>query len=338
MLEKGQNWELFGYDMRQLGSHWVAAWRDLFWADDSPVRTRLDDVVQLRDEGSTVLYQAGQVTQAAPFDCEAILLPDDLILARSLQLPLSAEAYLDSALALEASANSPFSPEDTGYGWRLARRSESRLEVSLVIVSISTVMAFLGREYDVHQPQAQEIWARVNEGLVLVRGFGENKREGKYRKRLLRCGVGLGVCALLLLLVAGTSVVAKRAELLQMQEIAAVTGREAAAASAIRSTLALANETVSAVNSILALHPNPHLEIARLTALLDDDASIVQFAMNGNEIRLRGRAVDASSVMQVLTDEPAYGEVSAPQAIVKVGNTGLEQFSLNITLREGESG
>ncbi len=84
--------------------------------------------------------------------------------------------------------------------------------------------------------------------------------------------------------------------------------------------------------------PSPHLEIARLTALLEDDVSINQFQMSGRQIRLRGRAVDAASVMQKLTDEADYGEVSAPQAIVKVGNTGLEQFSLNINLRPGESG
>jgi hypothetical protein len=42
--------------------------------------------------------------------------------------------------------------------------------------------------------------------------------------------------------------------------------------------------------------------------------------------------------MQKLTNEPAYVEVTAPQAIVKVGNSGLEQFSLNINLGDGVSG
>jgi hypothetical protein len=114
--------------------------------------------------------------------------------------------------------------------------------------------------------------------------------------------------------------------------------RDAAQASRMRTSLALANETIDAANRIVGLYPNPHYEIARLTQLLDDDAHIVQFAMSGREIRLRGRAADAASVMQKLTDEPAYAEVTAPQAIVKVGNTGLEQFSLNINLNEGPPG
>ena len=51
MLEKGQNWELFGYDVRRLGRYWIAAWRDLLWAHDSPVRHRLDEVVTVHGAG-----------------------------------------------------------------------------------------------------------------------------------------------------------------------------------------------------------------------------------------------------------------------------------------------
>ena len=55
-----------------------------------------------------------------------------------------------------------------------------------------------------------------------------------------------------------------------------------------------------------------------------------------------GTPSEAAAVMQKLTDEPTYSEVLAPQAIVRVGNTGLEQFSLTITLADtpgdGESG
>ena len=338
MLETGQNWELFGYDMRQLGRHWLAAWHDLLWADDSPIRRRLDEVVQLRSASGSMLYQAGEVSAPAPFDCQAILLPDELVLAKRLRLPANAESYLDSAMALEASANSPFAAEDTGYGWRLVAQDESQLQVVLVIVSISNVMAYLARQYATHDPQAQEIWSQLDDGMVLVRGFGEKTRAGKYSRRLLRCGLGLAASALLILLMVAAGAGAKRAELLQVEAMAANIQTEAAHASRLRASLALANETISAVNTIVALYPNPHLEIARLTALLGDDVSISQFAMKGGEMRLRGRAADASAVMQKLTNEPTYGEVSAPQAIVRVGNTGLEQFSLNITLRQGVSG
>ena len=108
----------------------------------------------------------------------------------------------------------------------------------------------------------------------------------------------------------------------------------AADASRMRLSLGLANERIAEVNSIAAKHPNPHLEIGRLTHLLEDDESIEQFAMNGLEMDLRGRAADAASVMQRLTDQPDYVEVSAPRAFVRMKGTQIEQFYLNIRLRE----
>ncbi len=338
MLEAGQNWELFGYDMRQLGGHWLAAWRSLVWDDDSPLRKHLDEVVCLRGDGGPVLYQAGKVSAQASFECEAVLLPDALALSKPLRLPTAAEGDLEAVLALEVNANSPFSADDTAYGWHLVERDESQLQLVLVIVSMSAVMAYLGRQYDIHDVHAREVWAAADGAMVVLRGFGEHKREARYRKRLRRCGAMLAVTAVLVLLMAGVAAGAKRAELLQVETLAASVQNGAAQASRMRTSLALANQTIGAVNNVVGLYPNPHYEIARLTQLLDDDAHIVQFAMSGREIRLRGRAADAASVMQKLTDEPAYAEVTAPQAIVKVGNTGLEQFSLNINLNEGPPG
>lgn len=338
MLETGQNWELFGYDMRQLGKHWLAAWRGLLWAHDSPVRKRLDEVVRLRDEQGSALYQAGERCADAPCESEAVLLSDELVLSRSLHLPAVVESDLDSVLALEVNANSPFSADDTGHGWQLVDRDESHLHLVLVIVSMSSVMTYLGRQYDIHDPRAREIWAEVEGKMVLVRGFGEGARESRYRGRVQRCGAMVAASAVLLLLIAVVAAGAKRAEFSQMETLAASAQRDAAQASQMRSALARANKTISASNRIVELHPSPHFELARLTRLLEDDVYIVQFAMDGREIRLRGRAADAASVMQLLTDQPYYAEVTAPQAIVKVGNSGMEQFSLNITLADWVSG
>ena len=338
MLETAQNWELFGYDMRQLGKHWLAAWRSVFWADDSPVRKHLDDVVCLYSLNGSKLYQAGKPCSPAPFECEAILLPDDLALIRAVRMPLSVESDLELALTLEVNANSPFSADDTGYGWRVVSRNETHLQLALVIVSMSAVMGYLGRQYDIHDPQGREIWVDVNGDMVLVRGFGEYKREAKYTKRLRRCGVMIAICAVLVLVLAGVAAGFKRAQLLQLEALFSSTQREAAQASSMRESLARGNDVIGAANKVAALHPNPHYEIARLTKLLGDGAYILQFAMSGTEIRLRGRATDAATVMQKLTNEAAYTEVTAPQAIVKVGNAGLEQFSLNINLDSGASG
>jgi hypothetical protein len=193
----------------------------------------------------------------------------------------------------------------------------------------------MGREYDQHDPSAREVWADIDGAKVVIHGFGENLRKAKYRGRLLKAtSILLGI-ALLIIAMAALAAGTKRAELSRLEALAASTQREAAEASGLRSRVASASETVHQAAELISAHPNPHIEIARLTALLGDSVHIMQFSMNGREIRLRGRAEDASSVMKLLTGEPGYAEVTAPQAIVKVANSNLEQFSLNLTLAGG---
>jgi hypothetical protein len=334
MLEKGQNWELFGYDVRHLGRYWTAAWRDLLWAHDSPVRGRLDEVVTVDTGNGSTCYQAGAVCSGqADSACAAILLPDELVLSKQIAVPLQAESELDSMLELEVRASSPFGAGDTRWGWAVAKRDESGIRVSLAIVSASATMAFLGRQHDVHDSRVREVWAEVAGVMVVVQGFGEGLREQRYRRRLLQCAGLLAVIAALLLAMAGAAALFKSAELQGLERISAATAREAAEASRLKTLLAVANETIGAANEVVALYPNPHAEIARLTKLLGDETSINSFSMAGPEIRLRGRAADAALVMQQLTDEPAYSQVVAPQAISRVAE-GQEQFYLNIRVAE----
>ena len=44
---------------------------------------------------------------------------------------------------------------------------------------------------------------------------------------------------------------------------------------------------------------------------------------------------DAAGVMQALSAEPAYAEVTAPQAISRVGNSDEDQFYLDLRIAEG---
>jgi len=329
MLEKGQNWELFGYDMRHLGGYWTAAWRDLLWAHDSPVRVRLDEPVAVQTAAGTRWYQGGAPCEGATSsDCSAVLLPDELVLCKQIRVPLQAEAELDSLLALEVKASSPFSGADTRWGWSVVAREETGLRVALAIVSASATQAFLSREYPSSDSGDQEVWADVAGVMVVVQGFGEGLRERRYRRRLLQCAGLLAAIVLLLLAMAGAAAAFKGAELQRLEQAFAAATDKAAEASRLKALLALASETIGAANQVVTLYPNPHAELARLTHLLGDDTSISSFAMAGPDIRLRGKAGNAAQVMQLLTDEPGYRDVVAPQAISRVAD-GQEQFYLN---------
>ena len=196
MFESEQNWELFGYDMRNVGRHFVAAWRDFLWAFDSPIRTRLDEAVVVQSSEGEAVYQAGEACTAVNAECRAILLPDDLVLSRFLRLPMAVESDLDSVISLEVNANSPFSTDDTASGWRVVERGEEFIQVALVIVSRSAAMTYVGRQFDSHDPHAQEVWVECDGNMVVLEGFGEGMRADRYKRRLVRVPTILSLAAL----------------------------------------------------------------------------------------------------------------------------------------------
>lgn len=332
MFQSSQNWELFGYDMRQLGKHFLAAWRDLLWAYDSPIRAHLDEPVLLHSMQGERVFQAGLPSGVTNTKCNAILLDDDLALSRDLRLPLAVEPDLESVLALEVNANSPFSASDTGFGWVVTGRSETHIQLTIVIVSLSAVMTFISQQSGGHDAHAQEVWVDVTGHMVVVTGFGEGQREQLYRRRLSRVVAMVGAAAVILLLTVAVGAGFKKLEYDRLESVSAAAQRDAANATQMRSALSTANETIAAVNAITGSYPSAHVQLGKLTELLGDDAYVERLAMSGLEIDLRGRAADASSIMQLLTNQKNYKGVTAVSPIRKIPGTSLEQFHLKIQL------
>lgn len=335
-MSSASQWQLFGYDMRQLGQHWLGAWRELLWGMESPLRRHLDEVVAVNVHGERQLYQAGEPLAAgsspASTACDGIALPDELVLCKRLSLPAAVESNLPAVLAMEVAANSPFAADDTAWGWRVVEREEPSLGVELAIAARSAIMAHLGRTHGSHDPAAQEVWAPTPDGMVVLEGFGEHKRELLYRRRLFRVAAMAGGVLVALLALAAIFAGGKQLELSRVQALATATERAAGEVTELRASLARANEQLGAAREIVAGYPNPHTELARLTRLLGDDAWVAHFSANGELMRIRGRAANAAAVMQGLSADPAYAEVTAPQAISRVGNTGQEQFYLDIRI------
>ena len=330
MLQNTQQWDLFGFDVRQLRKVWRSAWREFLWGYDSPVKARLDEVVTVHSENGVTFYHAGEQVTESNAECEAILLPDPLVLAKTVQMPLAVESDLDMAMSMEVRANSPFPEDDTGYGWKIVARSGSHLQIQLAIVSLSSAMSYLGRQYDCHDVRAKEVWVKIGAAVIVLNGFGEKKRLTRYNKRLVRVASLLGCSLVLLTLIFGLAASVKYLELKQYQEMSANIGRQAKKASRMRVSLVTANETISVVNAYVAEHPNPRQVLAKLTSLLGDDASLVNFSLKGRQLKFLGRAKNAAAVIQQLTNEPSFAAVTAPTAITKV--RAVEQFSLNIEL------
>jgi general secretion pathway protein L len=331
MAQSTQQWDLFGFDVRLVGKYWRAAWREFLWGYDSPVKARLDEVVKVHSEDGVQFYHAGEPVADQRAECEAILLPDQLVLAKKVTMPLAVESDLDTAMDIEVKANSPFPEEDTGYGWKIISRDEYRLHIQLVIVSLSSTMSYLGRQYDSHDVRAREVWAKFGGAVIVLNGFGEQKRFARYKKRLVRVGGIMGLAMVLLVCVFAASSGMKYLELNQYESMSAEVARASKKASRMRTSLLEANETVSYINSVVVENPDPRQVLAKLTNLLGDDASLVNFSLKGRQLKFLGRAGNAAQVIQELTGEPTFARVETRTAITKIG--AAEQFTLEIELK-----
>lgn len=343
---------LFGVDVRSLGHQWAGAWQDLLFSYQSPLRQRLDEPVLLRRDGRDEWFQGGHACPESAFGAlqegiapVALELPDALVLSRTVTIPISAEAELASVLDLEVAATSPFPGDDTVFGWAEVSRDAQSLVMVLAMASRTGVKGWLHSDAqdmppagdDRHQqampaPPAPEVWADIEGTKVCIRGFGETVRERAYRRRLLRVAALAGGALLLLMLAASLFVLQQRLALGELESLQAQLQRDASEVSTLREALVSANEAIRASNEFVAQHPNPHLELARLTEMLGDDAFLTHFSMRGRELRIRGRATGAATVMQTLARAEPYSAVTAPQPITAFGDTGYEQFHLDIDL------
>ncbi|MBE8718867.1 PilN domain-containing protein [Cellvibrio polysaccharolyticus] len=341
MALTGQQWNLFGYDLRTLPSLWLSAWREVLWSEEAPVRRWLDEPVRVH--GSR--YQQGVnsdsriVGSSAGTSSDVIavarILPDDMVLSCWLNLPEKAEGHLLSAIELEVRARSPFPADDTVSGWRIAGRTGGVLRVSLCIASHSAVNAWLHRHLPLEEAEKTEIWAEVDGHPVVLQGFAEDLRNQRYAARLKRLGLW-GLCILALSIALMAVPVGLRAIQLDHYESELARVQQASTqAVRFRNALASDNERIAEVNRQFLLANNPHRELVRLTALLDDTVYLNSYEQTTSRIRIDGMAVNAAQLMSLLSDTAWYVDVKAPSAIRREGRIEMERFVLDLTLDSG---
>lgn len=326
---------VIGHDVRDLGRLWLAAWRDLIWGDDSPLRISLEEpVVVEMPTGETQCFQGGLKCATTDTVFTALAIPDDLVLARQLTLPTLPVADLDAAIALEVSACSPFAPNDTVVGKRVIP-TESGYRVAVAIASRAAIIRHLAAKEDDNVSGSCELWAPCGDDWLVLQGFGESVRQQAYWRRLLRVsGFVMGSLALCLSLL-GALTLLNNGQLSRLEALQIEVGAASKTAILSRDELANINATIAELNSLTYALPSPSVELATLSALLPDSAYITQFSQDGRNIRIQGRAKEAATLQKLLTENSHYASVSAPQAIRQVGREGLEQFSLDLEL-EGQ--
>lgn len=336
MAAERSQWQLFGLDLGAGVHYWQAGWREIAWGQDSLLRRWLDEPVRVHDSGASALASLDSTdSHQGKLVATAYVIPDEMQLVKSLQLPAAIEADLASALEFEIRAHSPFPKNDTSAGWAVESRTGDVINVELVIVSRSSINRYL-RDVAGVSCDDVEVWSRSRGLSIVINGFGEDKRFERYQKRLKRVLYGTFYCLLMLMLIPAVPVVAKQQQLNKLERQLQRVQTDAADAVRLREDLSASNEQARRLNQLLAGRHDPYDQLHRLTVLLEDDVWLSAFELRENLVRIDGRARNAASVMQMLSEQPGYSEVRAPSAIRRE-TTGEERFVLDITLLPGGS-
>lgn len=267
-----------------------------------------------------------------PARFSALLLPEDMVLTRSLTLPPLSQADLAAAVQLQVLTHTPFAEQDTVSAYS-AQRNEAtqQLHVQLVLASRAAIQAVQQQVVDSHQlTQAPEVWAPTAHAAVLCPGWGEQPRlrhERLQRWRLLASGL---VLLGLLLALALTPSLKLHQKAVQARQQTQALVQQTTEVAAQRQAFMAQVQTLSALAPQLSEQVDPLKVLLVVTQRLPDDSALQSLTLEGKRLSMQGVSDNASRVQELLSDEPGFRSVRLPSAITREGEK--ERFVLEAEL------
>lgn len=348
------NARLFGLDLSGVFVDIKAAWRDMArWRVVSWLRPQ-PPVRWLRASGAVMVYQGARQkpgatsASAQAADFEAVEVPEDLLLRRTVRMPVLPPAAMQGALALEAQNLSPFLLED--LLWVSAKNHEdaqadaaARCNLELVLTSRARLQAYLmdkGHTEATDGALNAEVWIAMGDNPpVVLPGFGEGRRQ-HYERQWQRINIGL----LMALVVLAGALLISPAVQLRFRALDALAQYEALqkdAAPLIRQRESLVkNETLLQSLPAAVGQSASALQIMELlTKALPDDTFLQSFQLFSPEsvgklprVVIVGQAANAAALMQQLGRQPGVHDVKAPNAAVKPLGAAKESFTIELLI------
>ena len=332
-------WSLFGLDLERFAGSVVLGVRQLLWGSESGLLRRFMPPARLRGDVQRVEERdaAGfglSVDSSEVAGATAVLLPDDVVLTRRIELPVMAEAELAAIAMLEAEANSPFSKEDTSFGWRVLSRDASQLILILAIASRRAIDSHLGAmladsRYDFGEV---EVWASHEGKLIQFSGFGEALRKSEYVATLSRSAAKIALLALAVAALVWWPAGALSIKERQLKDMLKETELRAGTATAARTSLIDMEDRLTVASEFYAdrlLYDRWLDEVATLTP---DSAYLTSMSFDKDRLTISGQAANAAALQTTLASADLLDEVTAPSAFTRDRRTGKERFTLTMQL------
>lgn len=314
-------------------------WPVLSWLwPEFPVRLYLPTGgIALSHGQSTSVVEDDARIRSARF--EAVLLPESLLLRRTLNLPRLQPQEMVAALHLEMQGLNPFASNDVMWAHETAPHDSGSLRVHIVLTSRKLIAQHMAAIVARREAQTPEVWVASISGpsFVVLPGFGEARR---HRQSTVWRWVS-GLLAVLALALIGAMAITPSAQLylraVQARQSMEALQQKASPAMAQRESLMRVTDQLTSLGQIIG-KPSPPLETLKLiTDALPDDTSLLFLQIQGLKVSISGQTANASALMTQLGNTPGLRDVKAPTPATKPLGAARESFTIEFTLDPAQS-
>lgn len=268
-----------------------------------------------------------------------VALTAERVLRKSLDLPLAAEAELANLLRFELDRQTPFSPEQACYDYRVAARNKmsGRMKVEIAVAPRDEVERALA---------LADNWG-LTPDFVTAAGDEESERSFDLSGRVPSNGLGGRAVLTALLAVVAVGLLALALALpLQRQSAEAEKAEQALAAARtaareatdLRDALVRRRQDARFLLDRKLTTPLTVSVLADLTRILPDDIYLFELRLQSGRLRVRGYAPAASPLLELFEAHPRFGGARFESPVTRVPGIDKERFDLSVALvAEGAS-
>lgn len=266
---------------------------------------------------------------------QAIALPEDMVLARTVRLPWANVRDTQRMLQLEVDLNNPFESENCVWGWKpLPELSDRAMRSVLLVMASSQDVTAYQRNMVGEDWPSYECWAWTGNELVPFRSDVQEERHVMAR-RGWRFNLGMLFLLQVLLVVAALSPVLEKRAAVKAAEAEQLEWRARASAimqdrNTLESRLSLLEEAVRLREAVVEVEPIFEM----ITRTVPDDGWLERMEVRDGKILIRGFVGNATALQQALQQQPMLSEVRATMPFARDPVTSSERFSFEMVFQQ----
>lgn len=270
---------------------------------------------------------------------EAIELPDEMLLRRSLEMPHLPASQVAQAALLDIQSVSPFAPTDLVWGHHSYTMPSGHLRIDTVFASRKQVASYLETQKSrLTRTEAPEVWAFTPItpiapiAPIVLGGWGEGRRtqHGSVRRHWGYALLLLAACMVGGIAITPTAQLRLRA----IEAVHSYTDVHLRTTPLMgeREAFIRTNEKLEGLRSTLSEQADPLQLLHIITQTLPDDTSVQTLQIQGLKVSMNGLTTDAAALIQLLSSKEGFRDVRSPSAAVRSPGATADNFNIEFHL------